>query len=110
MSAEQRRGVLRAAITGAPPGDYAAASGGWIVRNRLDEYDRHRTLPLAVFAVLLALSALLAVTGALWYLAAAALFGWALIWTVRYPGRLTRRLAMLEVAALPPPPEKTPLS
>lgn len=86
---EQRRDVLHAAGTGSPPGEPALRPAATaMVRNRLIEHDRHPTLPTVGLGVFLALSTLLAVTDGLWYLAGTTVFGWALIWAVRYPGQL----------------------
>jgi hypothetical protein len=104
-SREQRRAVLRAARTGRPPSDRTArAQAAALVEQRLANHARHRVASIATFAVFAAGSAAAAIGAGLWYLGGAALFAGTLIWTIRYPGQLRRKLAALE----PPPPSPAP--
>jgi hypothetical protein len=100
MTPEEQRAVSSAAKTGAPPAEAALRPAAVeLVRHRLAEHERHRVLTLVVFAAFTLLSVPFVFTDGLWWLVATAMFASMLIWTVRYPGQLTRRLATLEPPA-----------
>lgn len=104
LTAEQRRAVARAVATGTPPADPTLrARAAAIVRHQLAEDGRYRTLTLVVFAMFLALSAGIAASGSPWYWPGAAVFAGMLIWVVRNPGTLRRKLAALEPPAAAAP-------
>lgn len=100
MTGTQLREVHRAADTGKPPADPAARRAAIaVLRVRIAEDARHRTFTLAVFAVFAALSVIgLAVDHGLWSVIGTVLFGCTLIWVLRYPRRLSRRLTALEAS------------
>lgn len=106
LSAEQRHEVERAAATGTPPPDPTLqARAAAIVRHELADHTRYRALTFVVFAVFLVMSAVIAASGSPWYWAGTAMFAGALIWAVRSPGTLRRKLVALEPPAEAAPPK-----
>jgi hypothetical protein len=100
MTSDEQRAVLSAAKTGVPPAEAALRPAAVsLVRHRLAEHDRHRVLTLVVFAAFALLSVPFIFTDGLWWLVATAMFASMLVWTVRYPSQLARRLARLEPPA-----------
>lgn len=104
---QQRRDVLRAARTGKPPADRTLrAVAAALVKHRLAEYVRNRTLNLVVFTGAAVLAAVVAISSGGWYWAAVPLFGYGLISVIRYPGKQRRNLAALSPPPSPAPPAK----
>jgi hypothetical protein len=100
MTVDEQRAVSGAAKTGVPPAEAALRPAAVeLVRHRLAEHDRHRVLTLVMFAAFTVLSVPFVFTDGLWWLAATAMFASMLVWTVRYPRQLARRLASLEPPA-----------
>jgi hypothetical protein len=105
LTSEQERDVQRAASSGSAPRDpELLTSAVALARAQLAEHLRFRTFTVvvfAVFAVFAASSVIVASVDSQWYLLGAAAFAAALVWTVRYPQQLRRRIASLERQARP---------
>jgi hypothetical protein len=95
----QRRAVFSAAITGTPPEDPAVrAASVAILYDWLDRHSRTSTLVIVVSIVLAVASLVFTATDSWWYLAATVGFVAMIVWTLRYPVVLRRRVAAFEAA------------
>jgi hypothetical protein len=97
VTPEQEREVEHAVTSGIPPrAPELRPAAVALAEDRLAEHMRFRTFTLVVFAVLAAFSMIAALVASAWYVVGAVGFAAALVWTVRYPQQLRRRVASLE--------------
>ena len=96
VTPEQQREVEQAVTSGIPPrAPELRPAAVALAEDRLAENLRFRTFTLVVFAVFAAFSVIAAFVDSAWYLLGAVGFAGALVWTVRYPRHLRRRVATL---------------